>query len=152
MKTFFTALSFMAFCFLSLQAVAGQTVTGASDNWQNHGNYTVHYSVFNSTFLLPDIAKANKLKRSKYESLINILVTKGEKQGGVPVEISGTVKNLLQQQKTLDFVTIKEQGTVYYLAPIRVSNKEIVHFSISTKPAGAQAPLVTQFTKTLYAQ
>ncbi|WNO09343.1 DUF4426 domain-containing protein [Teredinibacter sp. KSP-S5-2] len=119
--------------------------------FQQHGQYTVHYSIFSSTFILPDIAKSYNLKRSKNEVLLNIMVAKGDQAGGVPVAIEGTVKNMLQQQKPLKFITIDEKDTVYYLAPIRVSNKEIMHFTISTKPEGAQTPLITQFTKTVYA-
>lgn len=140
--------SFSLILFFVSNLVYGET----SDNTQTHGEYTVHYSVFNSTFILPEVAKANKLKRSKYESLVNILVTRGDKHGGVPVLISGKVKNLLQQQKNLEFITIAEQGTVYYLAPVRVSNKEVVHFTISVTPENTTTPLVTQFTKTLHAQ
>lgn len=119
--------------------------------FQQHGQYSVHYSIFSSTFILPEIAKTYNLKRSKNEALLNIMVSKDDQAGGVPVQIEGTVKNMLQQHKSLKFITIDEQDTVYYLAPIRVSNKEIMHFTISTKPAGAYSPLITQFTKTVYA-
>lgn len=121
------------------------------ENHQTIGDYTVHFSVFNSTFILPDIASAYKIKRSKNENLINISVTKKGEYGGLPASISGHVTNLMQQRKELAFITIKEKTVTYYLAPILVSGKEIVHFNIQVTPQGETAPLDVTFTKTIYA-
>ena len=116
-------------------------------------NYRVQHVVFNSTFIQEDIAKTYGLKRSKYESLLNISVyDKRSKKtiATVPAKITGTVKNLMQQQKTLDVIEINEKDTVYYLAPIRVANEELLHFELSITPKGSD-PLIVKFSQTVYA-
>lgn len=110
--------------------------------------YQIHYSVFPSTILQPDIASAYGLKRSRYEALLNISITPKGKYGGLPATVEGTVTNLMQQQKTLEFMEIREQQVAYYLAPVRVSGEEIVHFAITVlphpSPDAAQQPAKEQ--------
>ena len=144
-------IQFYVISLLTILFASGSYAASNAENQQNFGEYTVHYSVFNSTFILPDVAKANGIKRSKYESLLNISVTRNDEHGGVPVNISGSVKNLLQQAKQLEFKTIQEKNTVYYIAPVRVSGKEVLHFDLSVLPENVRAPYKVKFTKTLYA-
>lgn len=116
-------------------------------------HYRVQHVVFNSTFIQEDIAKAYGLKRSKYESLLNISVYDKRSQktiATVPANISGTVKNLMQQQKSLNVIEINEKDTVYYLAPIRIANEELLHFELSITPEGSE-PLHVTFSQTVYA-
>lgn len=118
---------------------------------QDFAKYAVHYSLFNSTFVLPEIAEIYKIKRSKYENLINISVSKKGEYGALPATVTGTSRNLMQQVKPLEFIEIKEETATYYLAPIRLTGKEILHFSINVIPEGETTPLEVKFTKTLYA-
>ncbi len=113
--------------------------------------YTVRYSVFNSTFILPDVARAAGLKRSKYESLINVSVYKNGSPGSLPAEITGTTKNLMQQLKPLKFKEIREKNATYYLAPIRIANEELIHFELLVTPSESQEPLPIKFSQKVYA-
>ena len=112
--------------------------------------YVVRHVIFNSTFLQPDAAKAYGLKRSGYESLLNISVNKVGEYNGEPVQLEGTVTNLMQQQKTLDFKEIKEKDAVYYLSPIRVNGEETIHIALSVKVAGREEPLTLEFSHKVY--
>jgi len=135
--------------------MAFSTSAGAQVRLQgtiSEGAYDVHYSVFPSTFLQPDIAAAYGLKRSRYEALLNISVTPKGGTGGLPAEVSGTVTNLMQQQKTLTFKTIEEQKVAYFLAPVRVSGEEIVHFAITVHPKETDQSLSVTFSSKLVAQ
>jgi len=115
------------------------------------GEYTVQHVVFNSTFVLPDVARAYKLKRSKYESLLNISVFKKGLNGSLPAALSGTVTNLLQQQKSLEFIKIEEKDTTYYLAAIRINNEEKLHFNIDVTVDGHTETFNLRFSQTVYA-
>ncbi|WP_086929570.1 DUF4426 domain-containing protein [Agarilytica rhodophyticola] len=115
------------------------------------GDFAVNHVVFNSTFVLPEVAKIYKLKRSKYESLLNISVNRKNIPGTVGAKLSGTVTNLLQQQKSLKFIEIKEENSIYYLAPIRIANEEVLHFSITLRPDGTDEDLTFKFSQTVYA-
>lgn len=116
------------------------------------GDYQIHYSVFPSTFLQPDIAAAYHLKRSKYEALLNISVTRKGEYGGLTAQVTGQVVNLMQQQKPLLFVQIEEKETAYYIAPIRITGEEIVHFIVNAKVAGVDTALQVKFSSKLVAQ
>jgi len=113
----------------------------------------VHFSVFNSSFISPEIAQANNIVRGKDRAIINIAVVKISPDGdthGLPAVVKGHAANLMQQQKKLKFAEINEQNAVYYLASTRFTNEEVLNFEISVKPDPNKAPFIVKFTKTLY--
>lgn len=119
------------------------------------GDYQIFFSVFNSSFIKPDIARLYNLSRGKDRALINIAVTRthnGKQSLGLPAQVAGTATNLMQQQKSLTFVEVREQDTVYYLAPLRFTNEEVMNFAIQVQPDSSQPPYTLKFTKTLYVE
>ena len=117
------------------------------------GDYKVLHTVFNSSFIQPDVAKTYNLTRGKDRALINVSVVKDTAAGtsnGLAATITGTVSNLMQQTKTLEFQEISEQNAVYYLAPLRVSNEEVLHFTLQVLREGHSKPYTIKFTKKLY--
>ena len=119
------------------------------------GDYTVHFSVFNSTFIPADIAKTYQLIRGENRALINISVTRtadGKTSLGLPGRISGLATNLIQQQKSLEFKTINEGDATYYLASLRHTNEEVINFDITITPEGETKAFNVKFTRTLHIQ
>ena len=117
--------------------------------------YRVFYSVFNSTMLTPEIAEINGFVRDKDRALLNIVVTQveaGSQSLGVPATLKGEAVNLMQQSQPLKFKEIREQNTVYYLAPVRHINEEMYKFSIEVTPEGLESPILLEFTKKLYVE
>ena len=51
----------------------------AAERKQSFGDLDVHYSVFNSSFIQPDIAAAAGLTRSKTQGVVNVAVLKAGK-------------------------------------------------------------------------
>ena len=142
--------SFLVVAYLiALMLWSGKLV--AFENSQRFGDYELTYTLLPSTMLTAEVARIYQIKRSPYEVLLNVSVTPVASWGGVAVSLSGTISNLLQQQKTLDFKTITEDGVTYYLAPIRVSNEEIMHFNLSVVMPNESEARTIQFTRTLYA-
>jgi hypothetical protein len=101
--------------------------------YKQHGEYKVFYSAFNSSFIDPDIAVANDIVRGKDKGLVNIAVTKVPGVA-LPATVSGRVFNILQQSQTLEFVAVREQNTVYYLAPFEFDNEDFLTFKIRVLP------------------
>lgn len=93
------------------------------------GDITVHYSVFNSTFVQPATAQAAGLIRSKNQGVINITVLKGGKPA--VANVSGTVADLTSRQSNLSFKQVTDQGAVYYLAQFPVEQEESRTFAIN---------------------
>lgn len=116
------------------------------------GPYTVHYSTFNSLFVPADIAKIHQLVRAKDQTLINIAVQKTADGSPVAAQVSGTAKNLLQQQKNIEFKTIQEQDAVYYIGALRHTNEEIFHLDFNIVPEGETQPLTFRISRKLYTE
>lgn len=130
--------------------ILGLSFPALATESQNFGEYTVDYTTFPSTALQEEIAAHYGIKRSKYETLLNVFVSREGEQGGVDVRIQGTVKNLLGQQQPLDFMEIKEDNTVYYIAPVRVTNEDTMHFYLQIAPRNSSGEFAVKFTRTLY--
>ena len=103
----------------------------AAERKQSFGDLDVHYSVFNSSFLQPDIAAAAGLVRSKTQGVINIAVLKAGKAS--TAQVSGQVKNLLGQSTALTFRQVTEGGAIYYLAQFPFSSREILSFTLDVR-------------------
>ncbi|GAA6151685.1 DUF4426 domain-containing protein [Pseudoteredinibacter isoporae] len=106
--------------------------------YEEFGEYKVFFSVFNSSFIPPDIAKAYDLVRGANRALVNIAVLKNGNIRGGSAQVTGEFKNLIQQTRQLVFKEIKEQNAVYYLAPLRFDNEEVLHFHITVTPEGSE--------------
>src|SRR5690625_7178570 len=89
---------------------------------QAFGEYTVHYSVFNSTFIKPDIVEAYGLIRARDRALINVSVTRRNGDSntlGLPADIRGQASNLLQQHQPLNFKEISDGMATYFIVGMR---------------------------------
>ena len=120
-------LSFLLVACLSTAAIAADAIKG--ERKEVFGDTTVHYSTFNSTFLQPDIAKANELVRSKHQGVINVSVIKAGKP--VVTQVSGSVKDLTSSSVPLTFKQINEPGAIYYLAQFPVKQQETRTFTLT---------------------
>ena len=125
--------------------------SGNDKNAVHFENYSAYYTVFNSTFIKPDVAATYGIKRSKYESLLNLSISEKGKYGGVAAALKGTVTDLMQQQKALEFKEINEDGTVYYLAPVRIAGEDLVRFKIDISLPDESKPLIVEFQQKIYA-
>jgi hypothetical protein len=76
---------------------------------------------------------ANDIVRGKDKGLVNIAVAKVPGVA-LPAVVSGTVSNIIQQSQTLEFVAVREQNTVYYLAPFEFDNEDFLTFKIRVVP------------------
>ena len=130
----------LVFCLLlALPAVA--------ERKQTFGELDVHYSVFNSSFLQPDVAAAAGLTRSKTVGVLNIAALKDGK--GQAAKASGTLKNLLGQTSELKFKQVLESGAVYYLAEFPLRQREMLTFSIQVQ-IGDAAPHTLTFNQEVF--
>jgi hypothetical protein len=95
------------------------------------GNWEVHHIVLSTTFLTPEIAKANNIVRSKYNALVNISVLDSKDKTAQNVSITGTARNLLGNSKKLSFKKVTEGDAIYYLAVFSYAHKEKFRFDIN---------------------
>lgn len=124
----------------------------ANENYyQDFAEHRVYYSVFSSTGISAKMAQQYGLVRGKDRVYVNIaVVPKGQEFGGINATVTGSAKNLIQQNKQLAFKGIVEPNAVYYLALLRHTNREVFHFTIDVDPDGPGGPYTLKFTKELY--
>jgi len=117
------------------------------------GDYLIHFSTFNSSFLTPEVASAYGLVRGADRAIVNIAVTKEQQEDdiyGLPAQVSGVARNLMQQQTQLPFIEIQEQNAIYYIAPFEFDDEEVLHFDIDVVLPGQTRPTSVRFSKKLY--
>nr|WP_228704088.1 DUF4426 domain-containing protein [Marinobacter nauticus] len=129
---------------LFAQAQAGQ---------EDFGDYQVHWSVFPSTFLDPEVARANNLQRSRGIGIINIsIMTEGEHGQIRPVggQVQGQITNDIQQVNFLAFRRIQEGDAVYFIAQYQHRPGDLMTFNITARPTGHNRDLPVRFSHTLF--
>ncbi len=139
---------------LALAMLTVAAAVNANDQpFETFGDYKVYYTVFSSSFIKPEVARVYNLTRGKNQVLVNISLVKANAGGdtqGLAAKVSGTAANLMQQQKTLEFKEISEQDAVYYLAPLRITDEEVMNFKILVQPVTGGETFSLEFSKTLY--
>ncbi len=116
------------------------------------GDYTVYFSVFNSSFLRPEVAKNLQLTRGKNHAVVNISVRKNLADGQDTEQaatVTGKTTDLVQEQ-SLDFQEVREQGAIYYLAEMTFDDADRRNFFIAVQVDGEHQPMTIKFTRTLY--
>jgi hypothetical protein len=118
--------------------------TAAAERMQPIGDYRAHYSLVPTLFLKPEIAASYGIRRSRDRALLNVSILDAD---GAPVRasVSGTVRNLLEQQHALSLREVVEGSAVYYLAEVRHSDREVLRFAFDiVTPDGQRHRLTFQ--------
>jgi hypothetical protein len=127
------------------------TLTAAvadAERKQQSGAYTAHYTLVPTLFLKPDIATAYGIARSRDRALLNVSVLDVD---GRPVRarLTGSVRNLLEQQQALTLREVTEGEAVYYLAEVRHTDREVLRFAIDILPPDGPTQTLT-FQQQMY--
>lgn len=104
-----------------------------------NGDYELHYIVFNSTLLQPDIARQYNLPRAGRSAIANLSVLQQQPDGiATPVEatVSLRVRDLLGQARQIPLEVVREQNAIYHLGVVRLLDREILWFDISIQIPG----------------
>lgn len=142
---FFRCLTLIASLALCPMAAQAESV--------DFGNYQVHYSVFPSTFLTPEIAAENNLNRSRAIGILNISIMQENELGGLATvsgQVEGKVLNDIQQPRFLAFRRIQEGDAVYFISEFQYRSGELLTFHVTARPTGASEDLPIRFAHTLY--
>lgn len=98
-------------------------------------DHEVHYVLVNSLFLEPDIASRYDIVRAGDRAIVNVSIVgpDGKPRDGT---VSGTARNLLGQQRTLEFRRFSEGGAIYFIAPIKFTDQDVLRFDIHVEAMG----------------
>ena len=113
---------------ICLVAIFGLTNQIVAEQKFEFEDWEVHYSVFNSMFLTPEVAENYGITRARDRAVVTISVLDPE-SNSVAVELTGSYKNQLSQEYKLKFKKI--DGTaVYFVATFRFTDREILRFNV----------------------
>jgi hypothetical protein len=116
------------------------------------GDFEVHYSVVNSTFIDPAIASRYQIVRGNDRAFINLAIRKRLPDGSdiaVSASLEGRTWDLFQNQ-FLEFREIREESAIYYIADFEFSDGELRFFNISLLPEGAERSRQLKFQHKVY--
>jgi hypothetical protein len=139
---------------VSILLAAAPLVAGA-EQAKVFGDYTVHYSAFNTDILSPEVAKSYKIQRSKNRALLNISVLKklmGTTGQPVKASVKATATNLSSQLRELDVRELEEDGAIYYIAQTAVANEETLRYNVSITPEGESTPFTFSFDQQFFTE
>jgi len=118
------------------------------------GDFTVHYSLVNTSILEPKVATQYAIKRSKNIAMLNIsVIKKSNTEMGTPVisNVFGNGKSLAGQLKELAFREIKEDKAIYYIATFAISNGERLSFDLQVQPEKQGKLIPIKFKQQVFA-
>jgi len=134
--------------FLGIALLLSLPFSSNAENVSKFGDYVIHHSALPTDILLPEVARAYKIKRSKDRGMLNIVVQyKGK---GITAKVTGFGTNLNSQLKHLQFREIKETNVIYYISTFRVTNKELINFKINVQPSNSNKKYTVKFKKEFY--
>jgi|TARA_B110000503_G_scaffold35642_1_gene58264 hypothetical protein len=143
-------INFKHLLIFSLIGLSTFGVSAEEKTYKDIRGYRIFYSSFNSSFILPEIASIYSITRGKDKGLVTIAITKSGKIGGKKALISGTASNMLQQQQQLNFIEIKEDEAIYYLAPFEYYNEDTLTFKIEIETEPNQPSISVSFQNKFY--
>jgi hypothetical protein len=92
----------------------------------------VHYVVFNTLFLEPDIAAQYGVPRARDRALLNVSVIGSD---GMPqaATLDASYANLLGQRFALPLTEVREGSAVYYIGAFRYTDRDTLRFRIAVR-------------------
>lgn len=130
---------------LVLMAISGPA---SAQQFEDIGDYRVHYSAMNTRMLPPEVAGAYDIQRSGNRAMINIAVlrkaeSEGEMDTPVRAGVSASAVNLTGQRRDIDVREVDDGDAVYYIGSFRIANEETLTFTIEVQPEGSKQPAQT---------
>ncbi|TBW52243.1 DUF4426 domain-containing protein [Marinobacter halodurans] len=126
--------------------------TAHAGQFEQFGDYQVHYSIFPSSFLTAEVASRYGIARSKTVGIVNVSILRQGEQGRLePVsgQVEGQVVNDVQQRRVLGFRRISEGNAVYYIAEFPFSEGELLTFELQANAPGAPGNMPVRVAQTL---
>ena len=117
------------------------------------GDYVVHYNALPSVQLLPDVARAARVRRSPNRALLTVAVQRRAPDGslqpvGATIEAAGT--NLAGQRRSVPMRQVREGEAIYYLGEHGIDHLETIDYVLEVLPADATRPIDVRFQQQFF--
>ncbi|MDX5379524.1 MAG: DUF4426 domain-containing protein [Halomonas sp.] len=123
-------------------------LAGQAQQFEQVGDYQVHYSAVSTSFLPQSVAEAHGIQRSPAMALLNVSVLEevdGELRP-VNASVSGTVGEVQGSERTpLSFRTLRSGDTQSQIAVFRIRDDEPMHFTLDVRYDRNREPAEVSF-------
>jgi len=131
-----------------LSLIALVSFSASADQFKAFDGIEVHYVVVNTLFLQPDVAARYGVVRANDRAIVNLSVI--NKDGAAVLgEATGSTINLLSQTAPLQFSVIKEGDAIYYVAPLRYTDRDVLRFRLTINVPD-RAPMNLEFQQQMF--
>jgi len=137
----------MKYLGLALMLLAG---AAEAAQFRPLGDLEVHYVVVNTLFLDADVAARYGIVRARDRAILNVSVI-GPDGRPRDAEVTGKARNLLEQTVPLEFRRIEEGEAIYFIAPLRHTDQEVLRFRIDVDDRQGTAGAI-EFQERLWVQ
>jgi hypothetical protein len=140
---------------LAVLAILLAAPAARADQFEQFGDLQVHYNVFNSTSISPEMSRAYDLARGENIAYVNVAGRRLQADGtttAVKLGVEGEVRNLLEQIRPLEFLLVEEPGAIYYILTTRFSDRETLRFDLVVTDPDTGRRHAMQFQKELWRQ
>lgn len=124
-----------------------------AEQYQQFGDYQVHYSVVNTSFLTPGTAQASGITRSRSTAFLNVSVLEAQPDGtlkSVNVPVDATMKALSGQEQLLPLRTLRDGNSIYHIATFTIQDGEAMRFTLNVGLERDETPAEIKFMQRLY--
>ncbi|QOR40460.1 DUF4426 domain-containing protein [Billgrantia diversa] len=123
-------------------------LAGQAQQFEQIGDYQIHYSAVSTSFLPSSVAEAHGIQRSPALALLNVSVLE-EVDGQlrpVNASVSGSVGEVQgSKQQPLSFRTLRSGETQSQIAVFRIRDDEPMHFTLEVRYDRNREPAEVNF-------
>jgi hypothetical protein len=119
------------------------------------GDYLVHVSAQLTSDLTPEVAQSFGIVRSDTRGFVNLVVLQKDSAGvdqPVAANVTLSAANLNGQMKDASVREIKSESSVYYIAEVDVTDREVINFDFDIRPLDSSRLLQLRYTFEFYAR
>lgn len=124
-----------------------------AQQFEQVGDYQIHYNALNTSFLNPEVATATGIQRSQVTGMVNVSVLEAQDDGStraINARVDGKVSGLTGQALPLDFRTVRDGESIYHIATFRIHEGEAMRFALEVSPDRNAAPVEVDFIQRFY--
>ena len=129
--------------------------TAVAQQYEQVGNYQIHYSAVNTSFLPEEVAREHNIQRSQVMALLNASVLEEREDGttrALPVSVNGTVGGLNSSDPSapLSFRTLRSGDVPSQVAVFRIHEDEPMRFDLEVLHDRNAEPARVSFIQRFY--
>lgn len=139
--------------FILLLALSLFSVFTVAEQKMVFGDYEVHYIGLTSSELDKDSARLYDIPRSRKLGYLSISVLKtgiSDMPVAWDAEITGSLSNLIGQEKALEFTRIQETNALYFYTTFDFLDENMYRFNLKVQPQGEKRIHDVKFSQRFY--